>query len=84
MNVMDRSFSASADHAAAQLKATRQRRRNLILGIAAILIVSAAVFYVVWAFTLCGDCGGQVALPPATGLSAFSLSEYGPPPHPAS
>jgi hypothetical protein len=61
MNVMDRSFSV---HAEAQLKATRQRRRNLILGIAAILIVSAAVFYVVWAFTLCGDCGGQVALPP--------------------
>jgi hypothetical protein len=64
MNVMDRSFSARADHAEAKRAATRKRRRNLALGIAAALIVAAAAFYVVWAFTLCGDCSGPVTLPP--------------------
>ena len=66
MNVMDRSFSARAEKAEAELKATRRRRRNLTLGIAAILIVAAAAFYVVWAFTLCGDCSGPATLPPPT------------------
>ena len=64
MNVMDRSFSARAEKAKAELKATRKRRRDLMLGIAAILIVAAAAFYVVWAFTLCGDCSGPVTFPP--------------------
>jgi flagellar basal body-associated protein FliL len=66
MNVMDRSFSARAEKAKAELKATRKRRRNLMLGIAAILIVAAAAFYVVWVFTLCGDCSGPVTFPPPT------------------
>ena len=35
-----------------------------MLGIAAILIVAAAAFYVVWVFTLCGDCSGPATLPP--------------------
>jgi hypothetical protein len=39
-------------------------RRRLILGIVAALVVAAAAFYVVWAFTLCGDCGAPAALPP--------------------
>ena len=64
MNVMDRSFPARADHAAAKVKATRQRRRNLAFGLGATLIMAAAACYVVWAFTLCGDCIGPVTLPP--------------------
>ena len=63
MNVMDRSFSASAEKAKAEFKA--RRRRAVMLGLAAILIVAAAAFYVVWAFTLCGDCSGPATLPPA-------------------
>jgi hypothetical protein len=64
MNVMDRSFSARAEKAKAELKATHKRRRDLMLGIAAILIVAAAAFYVVGVFTLCGDCSGPATLPP--------------------
>jgi hypothetical protein len=62
MNVMDRSFSARAEKAKAEFKA--RRRRAVTLGFAAILIVAAAAFYVVWAFTLCGDCSGPATLPP--------------------
>ena len=62
MNVMDRSFSAQADAAKAE-RAARKRRFRVVLGIAAILIV-AAVLYVVWAFTLCGDCTGIAGLSP--------------------
>ena len=61
MNVMDRSFSARAEKAKAEFKA--RRRRAVMLGLAAILIVAAA-FYVVWAFMLCGDCNGPATLPP--------------------
>jgi hypothetical protein len=44
MNVMDRSFSARAEKAQAEFKA--RRRRAVMLGLAAILIVAAAAFYV--------------------------------------
>jgi t-SNARE complex subunit (syntaxin) len=62
MNVIDRRFSAQADAAKAE-RAARKRRFRVVLGIAAILIV-AAVLYVVWAFTLCGDCTGIAGLSP--------------------
>jgi ferric-dicitrate binding protein FerR (iron transport regulator) len=62
MNVMDRSFPARAEKAKAEFKA--RRRRAVMLGLAAILIMAAAAFYVVWAFTLCGDCSGPATLPP--------------------
>ena len=63
MNVIDRRFSAQAAHVAAQLAAARKRHFKVGLGIAAILIVAAAL-YVVWAFTLCGDCTAGLS-PPA-------------------
>jgi hypothetical protein len=34
------------------------------LAFAAALIVLGAAFYVVWSFTLCGDCGAPGLLPP--------------------
>jgi hypothetical protein len=43
---------------------TPKARRQLIIGILAALIVAAAL-YVVWAFTLCGNCGAPATLPPA-------------------
>jgi len=57
MNVLDRGLTVEAD----QVVAKRIGRRSLVLGILAALIVAAAAFYVVWAFTLCGDCGAPPA-----------------------
>jgi hypothetical protein len=62
MNVMDRSFSAQAEQTKARRRAVRRRR--LVLAAAATLIVLAAAFYVVWSFTLCGDCGVATLLAP--------------------
>jgi hypothetical protein len=64
MNVMDRSFSVRAEQAKAKQRAARERRRMFALAIAAALIVLGAAFYVVWSFTLCGDCGAPGLLPP--------------------
>lgn len=66
MNVMDRSLSSAADHVPATVKlaATRKRRRKIALGVVVALVVVVAL-YLVWAMTLCGDCGGApVPLPP--------------------
>jgi len=61
MNVMDRNFSAQAERAEAARRAARKRR--IVLAAGAVLLLAAAL-YLVWSFTLCGDCGGPALLAP--------------------
>ena len=60
MNVMDRGLPVETN----RVTAKRKRPRRLALAVLAGLIVAAVAFYVLWAFTLCGDCGAPTAFPP--------------------
>jgi multidrug resistance efflux pump len=56
MNVIDRRFSAEADHVATKLAAARKRRRFKLVLAGLIAVLALAAFYFWWTH-LCGSCG---------------------------